>query len=385
MGVRASCDGCGRTFEVPDARKAYRCKCGGRVVVGEAGRAAPEPEPESPLDGERTCPACGAIEVDVASRYCEECGASLDAGEASPEEKAERQRANRELAKAKDSVRAVRGLYVFGAAMGGLFLVLITIAMFRADQTIPTVLLVVWALTAVGVAVDTTGALRIFREPLLWSVLIASLATCRLGLRLIDGSHWILVGLSLLWCLALWSVLGRVMRVRRLMHRYPELWHAAAIARRRTRERGGRRVVESGPLGRRRRAERAETGRRLVLAGIVVAVLAGLGVAWKVATRPPTFEDALSSFVEDWNRSDVAAIAARFDEGRRSKVERWLTRSSSRRDWSERLPSLGGEIVERRTETSARVSFDTEDGRLVTSWRLRDGGWDLSSVKVDRE
>ncbi len=385
MGVRASCDGCGRTFEVPDARKAYRCKCGGRVVAGEAEREAPEPEPSAPRDGERTCPACGAIEVDDASRYCEECGAALDEGEASPEEKAARQRANRELAKAKESVRAVRGLYVVGAAMGGVFLTLLTIAMLGADQTIPTVLFVVWGLTAVGVAVDTTGALRIFREPLLWSVLIASLATCRLGLRLIDGSHWVLVGLSLVWCLALWSVLGRVMRVRRLMHRYPELWHAAAIARRRTRQRGGRRVVESGPLGRRRRVEQAETVRKLVLAGIIVAVLGGLGAAWKFATRPPAFEDALSAFVEDWNRSDVAAIAARFDEGRRARLERWLTRSSSSRDWSERLPSLGEEFVERRTETSVRVSFGTEDGRLVTLWRLEDGAWDLSSLKVDRE
>lgn len=44
MAIEATCDGCGKTWKVPDPDRTYKCKdCGGHVAVAQE---APEPEPE---------------------------------------------------------------------------------------------------------------------------------------------------------------------------------------------------------------------------------------------------------------------------------------------------------------------------------------------------
>jgi hypothetical protein len=117
----------------------------------------------------------------------------------------------------------------------------------------------------------------------------------------------------------------------------------------------------------------------------VVIALVVLGVGWKMATRPPPLDDAVAAFTEDWNDSDTTAVTERFAVGLRPKVSRWLTRKSSRRDWSSGLPSVQETRVVSQSDTRARVTLATHDGVVETTWKLEENEWSLSSIKVDSE
>lgn len=385
--TQANCADCNKKYEVPDASKTYRCKeCGGRVAVRGGSTVA---APADAIDGERSCPGCGAIHFDDGVSFCEECGTSLDGSAVSPEELSERQRANRELGKARMSVRVVRFLYIFGAVGSGL-LVLATLLMFTQAHQPTGVLLLLLAIGAAMLGVYTAGALRIFHQPLLWSVLIACLETVRLGLSILEGNGVKMLFLGL-WTVALWSVVARVTRVRRFIHQYPELWNAKGGGRARKAALRGRPKREKpeerahGALRQRRVAAAREQRRMGLVAAIVVVAMALVGVGWHYATRPPALEEALASFTEDWDRSDKTAVTERFAASLRPKVSRWLGRTNSRRDWSEGLPPIMMTSVTSRSSSRARVAFDTIDGVVETVWKLDENVWALASIKVDTE
>lgn len=369
--THAQCDGCGKAYEVADPAKVYRCRCGGRVAVRPTEEAS-----------DRYCPSCGALHVDEEARYCEECGASLDGTVAARQDSVARQEANRELAIAKASVRAIRTWYRVGATLAGAMFLLVTWAVLAGGVT-PLGILILGFMGGT-VVVYVLGAVRIHREPMLWSILIASLETCRLGLALIGG-NWIAAAILSIWTLAFWSVVARVTRVRPLIERYPELWHAESLAKERGRDRGRRRPAAGGAVARRERSARREGRRGLALAGIVVAALVLIGGGAWLATRPPSLDDALASFVDDWNRSDVDAVSRRFEDSDREKVSRWLRRKNSGRDWSERLPVASTHAVPSRGDSSARVVFGTLDGDVWTTWKLDAGTWTITAIKLDRE
>lgn len=381
----AVCDGCERAFQVADAAKTYRCKhCGGRVAVRPhpeatgAVQAIGDRAADERLPNERCCRECGAIHVDVEIAYCEECGASLDGSMVAPEERARRRSAIAELNKAKESIRAVRTLYWVGALLSGLLLGLLLLA-FGSHGVGGTVFFVL-GLTALIVGLYVAGAVRIFREPLLWSTLIASLETIQLAMSVIEGA-FLSAAIRAVWALALWSVVARVTRVRRLIEKYPELWHAQMIARRR----GSSRDKRAPTTARVRRLEAAkgEARRRWMMAGAAAVVLVGLGAAWKVLSRPPLLSDAVSEFVDDWNRSDVAAVTEWFSPDRRDKVAAWINKTTSGRDWSGGLPKIQEHREMAVRETSAAILFATIDGDIQTAWRLGEDGWGITTVKVD--
>jgi len=381
--VRAGCDGCGKTFEVPDAGRSYKCKgCGGRVAALGDAEARETAEAREAIDesipNERNCGECGAIHFDEELSYCEECGASLDGSKVSADERSRRRIAIKELNKAKESVRAVRTLYWVGAFFSALlFAYLLYVA---AQLDVPGgIIAFVFGLSALIVGTYIAGAVRIFKEPLLWSTLIAALETVRVVIAALVGSYFF-AGIYGLWAVCLWSTVSRVTRVRRLIHKYPELWNAASIARRRSSSRG-KRTATTAKARRMEAAAQRKKRNLLIAGGAVVAIVALVGV-WKAVNRPPLLEDAISVFVEDWNRSDVTAVTGWFAPGDRSKVKSYLLKANSSRDWSGGLAEIQEYRQLYRSETGARVSFATMDGDVLTAWNLGDEGWGITSVKV---
>jgi hypothetical protein len=367
--VDAPCESCGKIWKIPEAGKTYRCKaCGGLVKAAEKTAGSP-------------CPACGAIQAG-AGRFCEECGASLDPGAAGHAmDASDRATFMRELRRTRDTLKALRAAFVCGAIFTTLPTVLMLIIAARAGEN--AVLFtpgamqqaIYWIVTAACLSVYVTGAVRIFREPLLWSVVIAGFETLRVALvALLNSSiHIVVIIIWTLWVLALWILLLRVIQSQRFIVEHPDEWSAQGLGRR----------ARASPRSRRERRDRRGSLRLAAIGGGAVAVAAIVILIAIRGNAPPALDDALQRFQSAWNENRVPDLAACFIEERRAQVETWLRRKTPERDWSTRLPSLQNTRVVRASDDRNTVHFETRDARIVTHWRLVDGTWQVSSIGLD--
>ena len=211
--ANAVCASCGKQWQVREASKAYRCQdCGGSVQA------------EALVDQLNSCTSCNAALADQV-RFCEECGTPREAaGDGS--EHTRRLIATRELARAKEWVRITRILLALGATFDGIALLMLVFS----ESRMPILI----AIVAIAFGITLTGAVRIFREPFLWSVLAAAYKTLGFVGSLVDGFPDVVSGLM---ALALWFGVARIAGARRFIHEYPDLWQVTARLRRNARRR----------------------------------------------------------------------------------------------------------------------------------------------------
>ena len=382
----ATCDGCGKRYQVPRAEKAHPCKaCGGTVL------AAAEP---SPADS-GACPSCG-VAVASGQAFCESCGGALKvaarAGGAtgtpqrtrrSAGARAELGVARPELDRAKRAMRFVRALYIVGAALSGVALLAGGLLIGFGGEALDAFALLVLAVLAIEFTLYTFGAIRAYREPMLWSTLIAAYRTLSLLFTFVTMEEGELSGrpmigfvMAALWTGLLWLAVVRVARVRNLIAEHPDAWDAMHALR----KRGAGKDLDTASLGHRSKRvvqDRARS-RRTLLIGVGAALLVGLG-GWGVyalATRPPAFEPALERFTAAWNASDIDGVVGHFREEQRTSSRRWLTRGNSARDWKEGLPAIMTSHVEKVDKRRRTVRIGTADGtRVRLTWSAETGSW----------
>lgn len=332
--------------------------------------AAPAPEL---IPGAATCPACSAI-LPGAPPFCPDCGAEVATGKKAA---VERRLATRELAKAKDSVRAVRGLYWCGAAMtAGIGALLVGAGLqARPGAALHVTYWMVLAVNALLLGAYVAALLRITREPFRWSVLLAAadsvgaalwllnLAVAGPGLGSLPGVLYGVILIRLLVTAALWSSVVRIARVRPLIEQYPEFWFKAGEAR--------------------------ATARTLAIAASVL-VLAG--AAWWIQgaireraaiARQERFPASIGEFRAAWNQSRHEAVAELCVAERRDAILDWLKKRTKNRDWTTSLPALdeGSTIVD--GEERKRAAFDCANGSLSVEWRLEDGDWRIHTLRLE--
>ncbi len=254
------------------------------------------------------------------------------------------------------------------------------------------------------------GGVRILREPRLWSLVAAIVATgvaggfaiwswLRLGWLDLYGA-WALVIM-----VAFWVGVGKAERAVALAEAHPEAY-SARLMRGDLSHEGGRHAEAARAAARHRRNV------RLGIAGGVLAVIVGLlvwrpwgpptpagewtgliGVGGRASApmAPPGLIDArIAQFSSAWARSDFAAIdALRYDDVR-ERQSGLFQRIVKKRGWSEKLPAvLPGEPDPANRGGRATWYFafadrpDDPPFKLIWEW---DGTvWRLANMSFPRE
>lgn len=244
-----------------------------------------------------------------------------------------RQEANRAAFFAVRSLRLLRGVFWFYAALNALLLA----AVLLGGQGGLLLRLIPGVLCLLGVL----GALLVEQQPMGWTALNAALGTAALGFVLLTAGGSLLVACLLLHALTGWGAFLMARSHVALQRAHPELW-----AFRRTS--GG----EQGRLAQSARAEAARQRRRaLLVAGGVGAALAAL--LWFASTRdrsapstedapaPPSvpFGEAEARFRAAWNASKVDEVKALIAPSELPQQGPFLDRMLAKRGWTT-LPAL---------------------------------------------
>lgn len=421
--AHARCDSCGKAYRVSQPERTYRCKaCGGavRAIVEEestVAAVAADPDEAKPggiadadaAKGGPTCKACGSPNRESA-RFCKACGAALD-GEAAgePQAPAEKTRMDRLLA-AKELnetyrlLKSLRALYAIGAVAWGAVFALGAVGLYRVlftdaiEDAGPIWLL--FARSAVGLAISIVGAVKILSQPFFWSLLIASTNTLNAAVSIAQGGLSIGAVVSLVWSALLWLGVERASRVRHLLREYPDLW----VSRR---MKGEITAVDSESASTRRSAEAVQARRRekkrnaLILGGSFAVVAAAVIVVWFLQTKADSaaslaaeeaparaFEAVAARFVETWNASRHEDIPTFFHDDLRQKRGRQLVALFKKRGWETTLPSISGPQVLSSSRIRYRALFplvgQAESVCLTTAWEMNDGRWTLAVLSFPR-
>ncbi len=300
---RATCEGCGKTYIVPEPGRSYTCKaCGGRL--SDAIRGA-----DPATDAE------------------------------------ERREAAAQLQRALNVVVWLRRLFAAGAIAYGLITVFLLVLLPKGIMD-GGPLQVSLAVTTVMTCMHVVGFRQVRMQPFLWTMLLAVLATLSVGLYLVRWSGVSLeLGVRILSAVALWSAVPATARVRALIAAHPDLYSTHRLHGT-DRRRHGARSDAAHSLQQFARARRATAlGSVAWASGMALAVLAVV-----LFTRPAnagmSLESAMAAFEEAWGDADLDALLALSPpnevEARRALIELVLAEQG----WGERWPALGEELVE---------------------------------------
>ncbi|MCB9833202.1 MAG: zinc ribbon domain-containing protein [Planctomycetes bacterium] len=348
-----SCPHCGEPGDEVAIRAGGLCPhCGATA----AGAAVPRP-----------CPACGQ-ENPSAHSFCQDCGQALrpelgTATGAGREAAIDRRLALIELDRGRRAVNRLRLCMLLVGLLAGLVAILQGLD-HRAEAWTG------WTAFFLSVLFGV-GAVRVAREPMLWTVSLASLATVELvaGFTQFDLTALIIVGCGLL---LVWSALPAAARLERVLRDFPELdqdlsphQNEPALLR--------LRLLRDD---RRRRRERR------LLAGLVAIVLVVvIGIALLV-TAPPDSDDARLAFERAWNEGDETALVALFGEDASARRRVALGRQLARRGWQRSRPKLPGLLETVTEENEIRLRYDLGLDGLEARFRLEDGGWRLLGLDL---
>jgi len=380
--VVGTCGSCGKTFQVPEAGRRYRCKACGGVVT------APRAELAAVADGEvqeqgadsAECATCGALNP-AGARYCDECGEALVSGarpRAGSRRAQQRVEVGADLRRARESIGLVRAVFGVNTFVTGLWLLMLYRQLHAASlPEVPTEFWAVLAILTGMLAFSVLGFVRVVQEPFLWAVLLASFSTVD-RLLYLAGGYESVVGLviGLGWTAILWSLVPATMRVRRILREHPD--HHAAQALQGTSFEARSRKRRRGSLSRSDTEELARLARRRVNLRSAVAltiVLGGSGLlaGTAIAKAPADGATALGDFVAEWNEGDLDALARRFAPVADEVGERWerlaegpLARALPRLD-----PTTGQVVGTARVE----AAWETEDGPVELVLELAGDTW----------
>jgi hypothetical protein len=412
----AKCPDCQKTYRVPRADRAYRCKaCGGTLKVEgaveagvEAGveakvePAAPPPaaqrkptaRPEQPSDAwadQRACPKCKALQVQN-EPYCAECGAALDAkaNARSHAERVERREASEDIARSAKLLRIFRALLLISCALH-----LIGVAVAAIALTVPGVdvgaTLVGFSISAASAALAFAAWRLLPHQPVLWSLLYAGTTTLSalvsvLSALALDASGASLLGTSLgsglVLLLSWWIVLAAV-RVQRVRRAYPDLYAAAVLS-------GGvpvrGRAGESSAAAAARALEIQDHARRRAVrgaalaAGGLLAACAALGAVAYFGMRAAPLADYDARLRTAWNAADVDALVELCAHDHALLARRRLEKLPQACDWSAAWPELrplgdpditsGGKSARTRYVLGKNLDLEVHWRLTATDWKI---------------
>jgi hypothetical protein len=331
VSARATCADWGKTFAVPDPTRTYTCKaCGGPVRVVE-----PASEPET--DG------------------------------------ASRRAAAAELQRALNVVVWLRRLLAAGAIAYGLItvylLVLLPKGLIEEGE-----LLRVLAGTTVLSCMHVVGFRQARLQPLLWTLVLAGLATLSVVLNLLrdDVSATRLI-VPLSSAAALWTAVPNAWRVRARIAAHPELYSAHRLHGTDRRRHGARTDSAQSLQQFARVRRRTAVGSAIWASGMALAVLAVVLFA-RPTNAGVRLESGIAAFEEAWRDADADGLLALSPpeevEARRALIELVLAEQV----WGERWPALGDALVQREP-SAVTVVWPIEGGEVGTCWTPTDGGW----------
>jgi hypothetical protein len=372
----AICDGCGKTWQVPASGRTYKCRaCGGTVRAAESA-PAPAAPPQAEPPATVTCAICKSGN-DAAQRSCRECGAPLDASAQSPaaavagDQVDARIRAG-EVKGAREILQAGRSLFLTNAV---LMLLIGGISLMKVPHPI-----------AIGVcggmaAIFVVAAIRIAREPFVWSVLAASLMTLNFAAyvfsAVVDGFHPLRILWTVLigsWAASGWVIVTAIARRRQVIAETPGIMKAPPRPAR-------------GP-----HHPRALTERRSVWRTVVPIVLGvGVGVAaWlyepagEEPLAPPSLDSGASEFLQAWNATKMPALKQMLPEKTREMLWRQLESIIRRKGWGEALPKVTLLKIEYPGEARAYAVFQSDQGDVETHWRFEQDRWWLHALQIPK-
>jgi len=309
--------------------------------------------------------------------------------------------ASRKLGAAFKWMEAVRAFYWACVVFIGLTLVFLVLGLLGAPEEDRPWIGVATAVTGADLALLVIGAIRIRRNPFLWTVVAASVNTPFFLIFLVLFlpalaqapsllSLFILIAYGLV-SIGLWVAVPKTAQVRRLMREYPDLW---VTSRRFRGERGpapqGAAVTHARE---RAREARALAWKRVLLFGVLpVVILVAAIFLYRQATAPPApailearLRETAERFASTWNGSRVDEIPAYFQESSREKMGRAIRRTVERRGWKDALPAVDLPRVDRLARGTARVEFPTTGSDflspLVTVWKYRVDRWELTTIR----
>ena len=205
--IKANCDNCGKSWQVPQAKKSYSCKeCGGTVCSGIA------------------CRKCKTINESDSS-FCEHCGEALGehSGESTSgqESEVDLRLAKIELGHLKKSISAVRILFIVYTVGTGIILALCALVALAFPGPEALILLGVSA----GIfATALLGAFRVSNEPFFWSIALAAFSTIFAIMIMVSGALISFIGfISITSTLGLWVCVSRAARIQKLLNEHPDL------------------------------------------------------------------------------------------------------------------------------------------------------------------
>jgi len=376
--VLADCNSCGKRYKVREAGHAYKCReCGGRVIApaSDAGEA-------SDGDAEET----SAAQRKPVRRRAEPKPPGRKVARRRPgppdEEARERIAIAKQLAGVRQSLQAIRLLFlvVGGLSLVGLVVAVVTPGRGPQSEETNTAIIVLASEAALVTTLFLVGALRIFKNPFFWSILLTSLLTFSVAGRwsldvgvMVAKVFWTLV------CLGMWSVVRSTWKARDVIREHPGLWATLDQHTHRL-ERGDEETARDRVDERKARKNAASRKLQLILVASVVVVLVGGWFTYKYVTRPPEVRDAVSRFAEEWKAGNIDAIVGMLPEDARDRMGRGVRRLFETRGWTEAMPGLGELDLEVPDSGRVRAAFPCDDGTLLTFWSLRDGAWFLTRL-----
>lgn len=392
--IAARCESCSKSYRVPDAARAYKCKaCGGPLLVDE-----PESEqsPKAELDDGRECPACHALNFGPAA-HCAECGAALNRGGArrSQAERVARHEASSEFARASKLLNLLRLLFLWHFAFNLVVVVVGSFALLDPSVSAGPLFLGL-AIFAVSAALNLAGAMLIRHQPLLWSLLSAALTTLTAALRVheyyTEDKHrfllTIVMGGSVAWVLLMWWIVFAASKVQRLRRRHPDLYAAhlltGTVA---PRARAGSSAESENERSTRIQdhARRRAVRSAVISAGTVLGLSVLLAGGVYAGMRPAPLAEASARFCEAWQARDIDAIAQMCVKPSQEEVRGALQRLVAVRGWTRAWPTI--QDIEPDAAQGSAIGGATEyelsgDEQVTVRWRLASSAWKIEGLTL---
>ena len=341
------CRPCGRSYRVPHADRAWKCKqCG------------------EPLDAASQDDHTGTAPDDA-------------------QHKEELKRVNAELKRWRKTLKGIKAYCIVAPSIAiGVYIVTVGLVMLSHSQRLYALL----ALVSLAVlALLTRFVYRAVdaRPVFAMKVLAVGITLWFLAsfLELAYDPLGSFIGpLISIWCvIATWASIPRAKRGQELMEKYPEAY--------RRRDANERPQVQGQSL----REQHRETAKRQgkgeshiaawILGGVAVLVALGSGGYW-YRIQPVDPAPTLQAFRTSWEDGDIDALA---EHANSANIEHGLRRYWKKRGWIADPPDLEGWSQDSEPTDRVRVDYELRNGLVSeTEWQWSEGRWRLTSFRGPR-
>lgn len=394
----ARCGACAKSYRVPRADRTYRCKsCGGALSI-EASAPASEPTPAAPkvvLDEQRACPECHALQV-KSEPFCAECGAALEGGASgrSHAERVERREAAEAMRRASNLLRLPRFLLLFSFTVN--LLAAVGSAIVLADAEADTAAAFVTTGVFAAVAAVSWVAYRLLRhQPLLWTLLHASMGTLNAAFSVLASFEQDAAGTELamtlvvwgVWLLVVWWIVLSGAKLQRLRRLHPDLYASIVLA-----DTVPARARRSSPGAAERALEIQDHAKRkavrgaLIAGAVVFVVPLSLAGVMSVVFRGESLDVVSQRFATAWAGGEVEALAELCVGNEAAQVRGRLQRLEAANAWPKgKWPELtisAEDDVVSNGDLASTVFALSDDASVGVGWRNTAYGWKVFELEL---